>query len=153
MKQLPHDLMAALPDGAGPVAAQWWASLSAADRERIAGLWDERLEVSFFAPQADETGCVDGWEQVPAVAGGRFVPSDDDGRREWTPGYFEHLLQHPELMLAYEPPTRTFHIVCTQHAAARACLAAGAVPTDFACPVGAASCPLVPLRGCLLAAV
>jgi hypothetical protein len=151
MQELPPDLLAALPEGAEPIAALWWASLPVADRRRVAGLWDERLEVCFFSPQADADGYQDEWEQVPPVAGGRFVPSDDDGRREWSPGYFEHLLQHPELVLAYEPPTRTFHIGCTRHAAARACLAAGRVPAEFACPVGAAACPLVPLRGCSLA--
>jgi hypothetical protein len=82
MDELPPDLLAALPDGAGPVAEQWWASLSEADRRRVAGLWDERLEVSFFAPQADADGCVDQWEQVPAVAGGRpGARRERDGRR------------------------------------------------------------------------
>jgi hypothetical protein len=149
MNELPPDLLAALPEGAGTVAERWWASLSQEDRRRVAGLWDERLEVRFFAPQADAAGCVDGWDQVPAVRGGRFVPSDDDGRGEWGPGYFEHLLQHPELVLAYEPPRRTFHI-CTQHAAARACVAEGVVPVGFVCPVGSASCPMRPLRGARL---
>lgn len=149
MDQFPPDLLAVLPDGAGPVAGQWWASLSDADRVRVAGLWDERLEVSFFSPQADAAGCVDGWEQVPEVAGGRFVPSDDDGRGEWSPGYFEHLLQHPELVLGYAAPTRTFHI-CTQHAAARECVEAGRVPSEFVCPVAATTCPLLPLRGARL---
>jgi hypothetical protein len=144
---LPPDLLSALPEGAGPIAARWWGALSEADRRRIAGLWDERLEVCFFTPQADEAGCVDEWEQVPAVTGGRFVLHDNGGRGEWGPGYFEHLLQHPELVLAYEPPRRTFHIGCTRHAAARACLAVGGVPTGFVCPVGSAACPLRALRG------
>ena len=147
MDQPPPDLLAVLPEGAEAVASQWWASLSDANRRRVAGLWDERLEVCYFTPQEDAAGCVDEWEQVPAVVGGRFVPSDDDGRAEWSLGYFEHLLQHPELVLAYEPPTRTFHIGCTRHAAARACLSAGGVPAAFACPVGVALCPLVRLRG------
>lgn len=151
MEPLPLDLLAALPDGAGPVAERWWASLSDADRRRLAGLWDGRLEVCFFSPQENAAGRVDDWEQVPAVSGGRFVPTGDDGRGEWSPGYFEHLLQHPELVLAYEPPRRTFHIGCTQHGAARACLTAGAVPVDFVCPVGSVSCPLRALRGSRLA--
>ena len=147
MDELPPDLRAALPEGAEPVAERWWASLPESDRQRIAELWDNRLEVHFFSPQADDTGHVDGWEQVPPVTGGRFVPHDNDGRSEWGPGYFEHLLQHPELVLAYDPPQRTFHIGCTRHSAARACLMAGAVPAEFVCPVGSAACPLRPLRG------
>ena len=150
MEEVPADLLMALPEAGVPVVQQWWLSLTDADRRRIAGLWDERLEICFFAPQADVSGRIDEWEQIPAVRGGRFVPGDDDGRAEWQPGYFEHLLQHPELVLAYEPVRRTFHIGCTRHRAARACLAAGEVPPDFACPAGAVQCPLVQLRGARL---
>ena len=150
MDELPSDLLACLPEGTGPVAERWWNSLSAIDRRAIAGLWDARLEVRFFAPQSNEAGSVDEWDQVPAVTGGRFVPHDDDGRGEWAPGYFEHLLQHPELIMAYEPVRRTFHIGCTRHPEARACLAAKAVPITFSCPIGSVSCPLHKLRGSLL---
>jgi hypothetical protein len=150
MEELPADLLAALPEASVEVAQHWWASLPDADRGRIAGLWDDRLEVCFFTPQVDATGRVDEWEQVPPVAGGRFVPHDDRGMSEWEPGYFEHLLQHPELVLAYDPPLRTFHIGCTRHPAARACLAAGAVPAEFVCPIASGSCPLLPLRGARL---
>ena len=151
MEELPADLMAALPPNAETVAQQWWASLSEADRERVTGLWDERLEVRFFAPQSDELGRIDDWEVVPVVAGGRFVPTDDTrGFSEWGPGYFEHLLQHPELVLAYEPPRRTFFIGCTRHTAARRCLESGRVPHDFRCPVGLDACPLRAIRGAQL---
>jgi hypothetical protein len=143
MNELPPDLLAALPDGAKPVTERWWASLSEADRHRIVGLWDDRLEVRFFEPQADAAGCVDEWDHVPTVRGGRFVPKDDDGRSEWTPGYFEHLFQHPELVMAYEPPRRVVHI-CALHPAARFCIEAGVVPTAFECPIRSAACPLVP---------
>jgi hypothetical protein len=60
------------------------------------------------------------------------------------------LLQHQELILAYDPTHRTFHIGCTQHPAAQACLKEGAVPTDFACPLASTSCPLNALRGARL---
>jgi hypothetical protein len=148
MDELPADLLAALPLGAGPVAQNWWASLTEADRRLVAGLWDERREVKFFTPQPDDAGRVDSWEQVPGVIGGRFVPPDDArGLGEWGPGYFEHLLQHPELVIVWEPEQRTFHIGCTRHPAARACLESGHVPADFVCPLGSESCPLLALRG------
>jgi hypothetical protein len=110
MEPLPPDLVSVLPNGTHLMAEKWWSTLSEPDRRRIAGLWDKRLEVCFFSPQADASGVVDDWQQVPSVRGGRFIPSEDDGRTEWSPGYFEHLLQHPELVLAYEPPRRTFYI-------------------------------------------
>jgi hypothetical protein len=151
MSDLPADLLAALPPGAVEVARRWWSSLSEADQRRVAGLWDERLEVQFFTPQPDDTGQVDCWEQVPTVVGGRFVPRDDAwGLSEWGPGYFEHLLQHPELVIVWEPVGRTFHIGCTRHPSARACLTSGEVPSAFVCPLGIESCPWEPLRGARL---
>lgn len=153
MNELPADLLAALPEGTHAIAGRWWTLLPEADRRQIAGLWDERVEVRFFTPQADENGHEDQWEQVPVVQGGRFISADNDGRGEWLPGYFEHLLQHPELLLAYEPARRTFHIGCTRHAAARACFVAGTVPEGFVCPVGSTSCPLHVLRGSCLTRV
>jgi hypothetical protein len=147
MITLPADLLSALPDGSEPVATAWWATLRDEDRNRIAELWDERVEVRFFTPQEDEQGCQDHWDAVPTVKGGRFMPSDDDGRGEWQPGYFEHLLQHPELVLAYEPEHRVFHIGCTQHEAARRCLREGQVPREFECPFKREDCYLHSLRG------
>jgi hypothetical protein len=120
MDELPPDLLALLPEGGVPIAKEWWSSLSDTDRRRLSGLWDQRLEVCFFAPQIDDAGHIDRWDQVPVVSGGRFVPHDDDGRSEWEAGYFEHLLQHPELVLAYEPPRRTFYIAGSQRATVQA---------------------------------
>ncbi len=151
MLEIPSDLLAAIPTASEPVARDWWMSLSDAERLQVASLWDARLEVHFFAPQADEAGCLDEWDQVPKTEGGRFIPSDDAwGLSEWGPGYFEHLLQHPELVLIWEPAERTFHIGCTRHAAARGCLESGRVPTEFACPFRSPACPLEPIRGGVL---
>ena len=151
MDELPADLLAVLPDGSEEVARKWWESLSESDRRRTAELWDERFEVRFFAPQADDAGRVDDWDAVPRVTGGRFVPTDDTrGFSEWGPSYFEHLLQHPELVLAYEPVFRTFHMGCTREAVARRCLEVGRVPADFDCPVVREACPLRAIRGAQL---
>jgi hypothetical protein len=151
MREIPADLLSAIPPGSEGVARQWWGALSEDDRRQVAGLWDARREVHFFSPQADEAGRVDEWGQVPRVRGGRFVPPDDAwGLSEWGPGYFEHLLEHPELVLLWEPAGRTFHIGCTRHQAARSCLASGRVPAEFVCPVDSPACPLRPIRGARL---
>jgi hypothetical protein len=148
MLECPPDLLAALPKGAEAIAKDWWSSLSDADRKQISGMWDQRLEVKFFSPQPSDVGQADSWEQVPEVEGGRFVPTDDTrGLKEWGPSYFEHLLQHPELVLVWEPEHRTFHIGCTQHADARKCLTSREVPVNFRCPLELARCPLKSLRG------
>jgi hypothetical protein len=151
MIALPPDLLAAIPPRSVTVAERWWNSLSDEERSQVADLWDNRLEVRFFTPQRDESGRLDDWEQVPAVWGGRFFPPDDAwGLAEWGPGYFEHLLQHPELMLLWQPAERTFHIGCTRHHAARACLDSGSVPETFTCPLSSQACPFVSLRGAAL---
>lgn len=150
MDEIPPDLLAALPEGAAPAARKWWASLEAADRVHLAGLWDSRLEVRFFEPQADDNGKVDRWNQLPKVEGGKFVPHDNDGRLEWQPGFFEHLLSHPDLALAFETPYRAFHIGCIIHEAARDCVRVGIVPAGFACPLELEECPLLRLRGARL---
>ena len=143
----PSDLLAVLPEGTASLAERWWATLSEAERRRIAGLWDKRLEACLFSPQADATGCIDGWEQVPAVRGGRFVPHENDVQEECGPEFFERILEDPNLVLAYEAAHRTFHIGCTKHEAARACMASGLVPAEFVCPGNSDSCPMLPLRG------
>jgi hypothetical protein len=148
MVEFPPDLLAALPESGSPVALQWWLSLSDTDRRQVADLWDGRLEVKFFTPQRKEDGQMDCWEEIPAVEGGRFIATDDrSGLSEWGPGYFEYLLSNPELLLAYDPTHRTFHIGCSRHQAARECILAGSVPTSFQCPVGLPSCPLASLKG------
>ncbi len=148
MIELPADLAAAIPSTSELVVRSWWDSLSDVERLKVADLWDDRLEVHFFQPQADEAGRLDDWEQVPTARGGRFLASDDAwGLAEWGPGYFEYMLEHPESFPIFDPTSRTFHIGCTQHSAARACLESGRVPKDFECPVASASCPLRPLRG------
>ena len=149
-QDLPADFVQSIPEGTEAVARHWWSSLSAADRDTIARLWDNRLEISFFAPQADDSGCVDAWEQIPAIQGGRFIPPDDDGRGEWMEGYFEHLLQHPELVIAYDPTQRAFHFGCTAESQARACIAVGRVPGSFHCPARSTTCPFERLRGAAL---
>ena len=123
----------------------WWDGLSDDARAEVARLCDRRLDACFFGVVADERDHV-----VPKVRGGRFVASDDEwGFDEWGPSYFEHLLQHPELVLVWDPPQRTFHTGCTAHPAARACWGAGAgdVPADFVCPFARGVCLMQPLMG------
>ncbi len=148
MIELPVDLLAVIPPTSESVVRRWWDSLPEGERRKVADLWDDRLEVRFFKPQADEAGRLDDWKQVPTARGGRFLASDDAwGLTEWGPGYFEYMLEHPESFPIFDPTSRTFHIGCTQHPEARACLELRKVPQDFECPVASASCPLRPLKG------
>jgi hypothetical protein len=144
MIELPDSIATALPEDARPAVQRWWSGLGDAERQEMAGLWDERREVCFFAPQRDEAGNPDGWEQVPAVVGGRFVPHDDSVRmEEWLEDWQEYLLGHEEVVLLPRVVVvfRTFHI-CQAQPAARAVTDSGLLPAGFRCPVGDAGCPM-----------
>jgi hypothetical protein len=70
------------------------------------------------------------------------------GFDEWGLSYFEHLMQHPELVLVWDATERSFHTGCTRHALARACWARGEVPGDFVCPFErGGDCLMRPLLG------
>jgi hypothetical protein len=144
MSELPAGILAAVPADARPAVERWWGSLDGAEHQEIIDLWDERREASFFAPQADEAGVRDAWEQVPAVAGGRFVPHDDSVRmHEWLEYWHEYLSGHEEVFLLPRVVVviRTFHF-CQSHPAARAVVAAGQLAPEFRCPLSADPCPM-----------
>jgi hypothetical protein len=150
MDNIPDGLQNVIPVTERGTVQEWWSTLSAIDRQRIATLWDERIEVNFFAPQTDDSGRLDDWNELPLVEGGRFIPHDDRGFREWGPGYFEHLLQNPELVIGYDPEQLVVYHICSHHSAAQTCVAMGVVPAQFSCPVSDPLCPLLRLRGARL---
>ncbi|TWT38454.1 hypothetical protein [Blastopirellula retiformator] len=61
-------------------------------------------------------------EHADLVTGGKFLPHDDAEQR-------------------------TFHIGCSQHPAARACLAKGEIAADFACPFADGDCRMRKILG------
>lgn len=125
------------PSETGAIKA-WWDSLSAEARAEVSFVCDERQDGSFFGPIPDDQS-----GPVPGVVVGWFVPHDDAwGLEDWGPDFFEYMLGHPEQYPIWEPTSRTFHIGCTAHPAARACLAAGRIPADFRCPAGSPGCPI-----------
>ena len=131
MDAMPLDLTTPLPADGRDVASAWWAGLSPAGRDEVVALCDPGRD-HFFGPTAE----------APGVVGGRFVPHDDAwGFAEWGPDWFDHLMEHPEVMLADVVVTRTFHI-CTREPAARDAAAAGHLPADFACPLASPGCPM-----------
>ena len=114
-------------------ATEWWVGLSENDRTELTALFDPRQEDCFFGADAAD-------DDPPTVRGGRFIPHDDAwGFSEWGEGWLEYVLEHPEVIEVWT--VRTFHI-CTRHPAARAAVAAGRIPADFACPFASADCPM-----------
>ena len=137
MEEIPSQLVEGLSIADGRAVAIWWTALDRAAQVEVVALWDGQQDECFFGASRDAPGA-----PAPVVIGGRFVPHDDAwGLSEWGPSYFEHLLNHPELVILDQPETRTFHI-CTAHEAARAVLAEGRVPAQFTCPLGSLSCPM-----------
>ncbi len=138
MDPIPRPLLDGLTASTSRDVEAWWAAFHDDARAEVISLWDGRRDGCFFGIDADDPS-----GPVPAVIGGRFVPHDDAwGLAEWGPGYFEHMLDHPEQFPVWEPTSRTFHIGCTAHPEARACLASGLIPADFRCPFHAVGCPM-----------
>ena len=149
MTEVPPHLRTVYADVDRVAIDAWWGGLSEDARQELSRLCDERVDACFFGVVADERDHV-----VPKVRGGRFVADDDSwGFDEWGPSYFEHLIEHPELvlvwdLLVWDPAERTFHTGCTRHPLARECWSSGAVPKDFACPFASGpACLMRPLLG------
>ena len=115
--------------------------LPEAARAEVAGLWDERRDSCGFAFPDGPDGA-GRCRRVPVVVAGLFRDPDEPGDDRWRADYFEYLLKYPDLLLIQEPIRRTFHFGCTAHPAARAVLAAGTIPADFACPLDPADGPM-----------
>lgn len=134
MKPLLTNLVESLPEDLIPDAQTWWIGLSADDRDDLSRLCDARKEVFLFETFSDG-------DDRPKVTGGKFIPHDDAvGFSEWGEDYFQYLLDHPELVLVFEPQMRTFHIGCSRHIAARRCFVAGVVTDTFRCPFDSDRC-------------
>lgn len=144
MIEVPSQLRRVYADVDRAAIEAWWGGLDDEARADVARLCDERADACFFGVVADERDHI-----VPKVRGGRFVADDDAwGFDEWGPSYFEHLIEHPELVLVWDPPERTFHTGCTRHPLAQGCWSSGAVPRDFACPfANGSTCLMRPLAG------
>jgi hypothetical protein len=142
--EFPSSVLATLPVEAHPAVMRWWSALAPADQDELVSRWDERREAYLFTPQSDTTGKLDSWKQIPTVIGGRFIPHDDSVRlHEWLEDWHEYLLGHEEVFLLPRVVVvvRTFHI-CQAEPAARAVLASGRLPADFACPAQRSGCLL-----------
>jgi len=125
--EVPSQLRRVYADVDRAAIEAWWGGLDDEARADVARLCDERADACFC----------------------RFVADDDAwGFDEWGPSYFEHLIEHPELVLVWDPPERTFHTGCTRHPLAQGCWSSGAVPRDFACPfANGSTCLMRPLAG------
>ncbi len=130
---LPTNLSDSIPDALIGDAERWWHSLNDDDRCELTSLCDSRREVFLFETFSGE--------DAPKVSGGKFIPHDNAfGINDWGEDYFQHLLDHPELIIVFEPKLRTFHIGCSRHADARRCFVDGGISNDFKCPYGVTEC-------------
>lgn len=101
--------------------ARWWQKLSVAERRSL---------------RRHPGG-------APAGVVARFVDAEAaENESDQNVDFYEYLVNH-ELWLE---DGRKFHI-CSAHPQARALLAAGKIPSEFACPRSEASCPMRALLG------
>ncbi len=134
MESLPSTLVDSLPPSLVPEAESWWQSLGPQDRGEVSRLCDGRKDLFLFETFSEG-------EDKPRVTGGKFIPHDDAfGLGEWGEDYFQHLLDHPELMIVFEPERREFRIGCSRHVAARRCFVDGEIDASFQCPFKSDRC-------------
>lgn len=119
----------------------WWRALSEEMQSQITAVCGSKKEDCFFG--------IVGSEQFPEIEGGHFLPGAEDPIEDgaWQQDRFEHLMNHPELVVVWDPETRKLHIGCVAHTDAKKCWANGHVPEDFECPFGLQECLMVPLLG------
>ena len=130
---LPQNLADSIPDQFSDDAIRWWQSLTETERKELTQLCDARREIFLFETFSDPDS--------PKVTGGKFIPHDDAvGFDEWGEDYFQHLLDHPELMIVYDAELRTFHVGCSRHVEARRCFTNGTISTSFNCPFRTHDC-------------
>ena len=134
MESLPTTLADSLPSELIGDAESWWETLEAADRDELQRLCDSRKNLFLFETFSDA-------DDKPEITGGKFIPGANEfGVADWGEDYFQHLLDHPELMIVHDPTHRTFHIGCSRHIDARRCFVDGRIAKSFTCPFGADQC-------------
>lgn len=140
MQPIPPNLLGSLPPDLAADASQWWDGLTDEARTELVELCDARKEIFLFETFSED--------HADLVTGGKFLPHDDAfGIDEWGEDYFQHLLDHPELVIVYDAELRTFHIGCSRHPIARACLAKGEIAADFVCPFAQGDCRMRKILG------
>ena len=120
---------------------EWWKSLPGSTQEQVATLCDRRHDSCLFG--------VLGGGEAPEVDRGHFLPDADDASEvgSWNEDQFEYLMNHPELVVVWDPNARKVHIGCVAHAKARECWAMGRIPEKFQCPFDRTDCLMNPMKG------
>jgi hypothetical protein len=118
----------------------WWQSLNDDSRSDVGVLLDRRNDSRAYIYADDESGNRN-WHVLPI--GDEDLPFDDpqEYEREWQLEYFQHLLDHPELIISPDAVVRTFHI-CVAHPEARRVADVGKLTCAFQCPVDNDDCPI-----------
>jgi|GEM_PF-2100893 len=146
MRPVPPHLLQGFADIERADIEAWWRSLTNETRAQITQLCDERHEACLFG--------ILGTEDAPEIETGHFLPGAEDpqqslqGEGAWNQDQFDYLMNHPELVVVWDPETRSLHIGCVAHFKARQCWQNMAVPADFSCPFHRGdTCLMVPFRG------
>lgn len=141
MDSLPNTLVDSLPAELVGDAESWWLTLADSDRCELQRLCDSRKNLFLFETFSEA-------ETQPKITGGKFIPGANEfGVADWGEDYFQHLLDHPELMIVHDPTHRTFHIGCSRHIEARQCFVDGKVSRSFTCPFAADHCLMHAILG------
>jgi hypothetical protein len=119
---------------------QWWESLSGESQGDVRVLLDRRQESIAYVYAKSESGELS-WHTIPFIDDELPIDDDAENENEWQLDYFQHLLDHPELVIANDVVVRTFHI-CTQHLSAINVVKTCSIDHLFQCSDGNVNCPI-----------
>lgn len=136
---VPEALLEGFPDVERAQIERWWAGLTPETQVQMDGLCREHSDSCVFATL----------DHPKLMEHGRFLPDEESGPDDdgWEQDYFDYLVNHPMLVIAWDGQGKRFHVGCVAHPHARACWSRGQVPADFACPFQREACLMAPLRG------
>lgn len=136
---IPAALLDGLSDAQRSKTLAWWDTLTATAQAEFCRLWDARSEDTalYGITRAGEIE----WHELPIELRGEFVdPQDLVDEHEAYQSLLEYHCSGNNDARVFLT-ARLFHL-CRSHAAARAVIAGGRLPHDFACPLADASCPM-----------
>ena len=138
---LPAEFLEKYTDDERAEVESWWGGLRDDSRNSVCVLLDRRQDARAFVFAAAEDGSVAEWRTLPLADEPWPADDDEDETKQQQLEFFQHLLDHEEMIIPTEATIRTFRI-CVDHPAARKVRSDGSVDCDFRCPIAAADCPI-----------
>jgi hypothetical protein len=134
--ELPHSLLANLPESAQTKVRVWWEKLSQEQHLEFHMLYDSRRERITYMADILEDALV--WNELPIWLQAKVVDREDARDAQLAHQHeYEYFVNH-EIFLV---DRMAFHVGCL-HSLAQNVMRKGVLPVGFVCPRANSSCPL-----------